>query len=118
MTALHLDLHAHLGCRRNLSAYAHTLVQLCHEESEDVRAMGWCPRLAGFHPQLALLIVYKQPQRTVQFWDVLVCNFWMFPKLSGMDVNCVKEPHHQGRGLEDDQPQSIIMQRQCSQIHS
>ena len=102
MAALNLDLHAHLGCRRNLSAYAHTLGNICHEKSEDVRAMGWCPRLVGFHLQLAPLIVYKQPQRTVQFWGVFMCNFWMFPnKLSGMDVNCGKGPHRQGRGLEN-----------------
>ena len=80
--------------------------------------MGWCPGLVGFHLYLAPLIVYKQPQRTVQFWDVSVCNFCMFYKLSGIDANCGKGPHHKGRGLEYGQSRSIILRRQYSQIHS
>ena len=90
MTALHLDLHAHLGCLKNLSAYAPSSVRVCHEESEDVPVLGWCPRPVGLDLQLAPLIVYKQPQRTVQFSDILECNFWMFTKLSGKDVTLVK----------------------------
>ena len=48
VTALHLDLHAHLDCRRNLSTYAHALLNVCHEEAEDKQALDWRPRLVGF----------------------------------------------------------------------
>ena len=91
----------------NLPTYVHALVDVCYEEAENIRASDWRPRPVGLDLQLALLIVYKQSQRTVQLWNVFECNFWMFPKLSGMDINCSEGPHLLGRGLEYDQPQYI-----------
>ena len=43
MTALHLNLYAHLGCRRNISVCAQDSVSVRSEETEDIRGLDWCP---------------------------------------------------------------------------
>ena len=48
MTALHLKLYAHLGCRRYISIHAHASVSVCCEEIEDLRALDWCPGAVVF----------------------------------------------------------------------
>ena len=41
MTALRLDLHAHLGCQRNTSAYVQASECIRNEEMKGVRACDW-----------------------------------------------------------------------------
>ena len=48
MTAFHLNLYAHLGCRRYISIYAQDSVSARSEEPEDLRALDWCPRAVVF----------------------------------------------------------------------
>ena len=48
MTALRLNLYAHLGCRRNVSIYAHASVSVRSEKREDIRALDWCPGVVVF----------------------------------------------------------------------
>ena len=38
-----LDLHAHLGCRRNISTHTKPSICVYSEETRDIRALGWCP---------------------------------------------------------------------------
>jgi len=48
MTTVHLNLYAHPGCRRNISIYAHASVSARCKETEDIRALDWCPRPVVF----------------------------------------------------------------------
>ena len=48
LTALHLNLYAHLGCRRYISIHAHASASVRSEETEDLRALDWCPRAVVF----------------------------------------------------------------------
>ncbi len=48
MMALHLNLYAHLGCRRNLSIHELVSVIVRCEETEDIRVLDWCPRPVAF----------------------------------------------------------------------
>jgi len=50
MTPLHLDLHAHLGSRRNTSTCALDSDSVRGEEIRDIRALGWCPGPVVFPP--------------------------------------------------------------------
>jgi len=43
VAALHLNLHTHLGCRRNIAIYAQGSASVHSEESKDIRALRWCP---------------------------------------------------------------------------
>ena len=86
-TVLHLDLHAHLGCRGNTSTDAHASASVSCKESKDIRALGWCPGPVVFRFQLCLLIFYKEPQRIHQLWDVLECNFCMLPEMSRVGLD-------------------------------
>jgi hypothetical protein len=70
MTALHLDLQAHLRCWSDISTYTQNLGSLRSEESRGIRAFGWCPGQVVFPLQGSLLISYEQPQRIFQPWDV------------------------------------------------
>jgi len=87
MTALYLDLQAHLGCRGNISAYAQDLSSSYSEKTRGIRALGWCPGQVVFPLQWNLLISYKQPQLILQPWDVLQCNCYMLPEMSHLDLN-------------------------------
>ena len=48
MVALHLNLYAHLGCRRNPSIYEQASVSVRCKETDDIRVLGWCPRPIAF----------------------------------------------------------------------
>ena len=87
MTVLHVDLHAHLGCRRNTSTDVHALESVGCEKTKDIRALGWCPGPVVFRLQLYLLIFYKQPQLIDQIWVVLDCDFCMLPKMSHLGLD-------------------------------
>ena len=82
--ALYVDLHAHLRCRRNSTTDTQASVNIRNEGTKDVRARGWCPGSVIFLLQFDVLIINKQIQL---IWDALQCNFWMSPKISGMDLN-------------------------------
>ena len=56
-------------------------------EIRDIRALCWYPGMIVHHLSFSLNIFYKQPQRIHSIWDVLQCDFCMFVKMSGMDVN-------------------------------
>src|SRR5258706_11600767 len=71
------NLGADLGCRRNISIYAHPLVSGRIKEIRHVLALCWCPGVVVFPTQFALHIFYKQPQRILPIWDVLQCDFCM-----------------------------------------
>ena len=43
MTTLDLNLYVHNRCRRNISIYVQASVSECGEETEDIRALNWCP---------------------------------------------------------------------------
>ena len=87
MTALHSDLSADLGCRRNVSVYARPPMSVYIGELRDIQALCWCPGVIVFHLYFSLLIVYEQPQCICPIWNVLQCDFCMLAKMSGMDVN-------------------------------
>ena len=84
MLALDLDLHADLGCRRNVSIYAQTSGIALNEQTSDIRALRQCPSQVVRPLQVTLLIFHKQPQRKPVFWNVLQCNLCVWPKISGM----------------------------------
>ena len=87
MTDSHSDLSADLGCRRNISIYAHPLVSGRIGEIRDILALHWCPGVVVFPLYFALHIFYKQAQRILSIWDVLQCDFCMLAGMSGVDVN-------------------------------
>ena len=43
MTALDLNLYTHMGCWGNISTYEWASVSVRSDETEDIRALGWCP---------------------------------------------------------------------------
>ena len=86
MTALHLDLNADLGCRRNISIHAYPPMSVRIGEIWDIRPLCWCPGVIIFRLYFSLHNVYKQPQR-IRIWNVLQCDFCMLAKMSGMDIN-------------------------------
>jgi hypothetical protein len=87
VTALHLDLQAHLGCRSNVPTYAHNLASLRSEEIWDIQALAGCPGQVIFPLQDSLLISYKQPQCIFRLWDVLQYNSCVLPSMSGVNLN-------------------------------
>ena len=109
MTVLHLELHAHLGCRRNTSADAHASASVDCEERKDIRALGWCPGPVVFRLQLYLLIFYKQPQLIGLIWVVLDCDLCMLPEMSRVDLDWSEVAHRLGRGSEYDERESARM---------
>ena len=87
MTALHTDLSADLGCRRNISIHAYSRISVRIEETGDIQALCWYPGVIVFPLYFSLHIFYKQPQRIRQIWNILQCDFYMIAKMSGVDVN-------------------------------
>ena len=87
MSALHSDLSADLGCRRNISIHAHLPLSVRIGTIRDIRALRWCPGVIVIHPNVSLHIFYKQPQRIRPIWNVLQCDFYVLAKMSGIDVN-------------------------------
>src|SRR5258706_1497838 len=71
MTAPHLDPHPNAGCRVNTSIYAQPLEVARGGETEDTRALGWCPGVVVFPLQLYLLISYKQLQLMSWIWNFM-----------------------------------------------
>ena len=43
MAALYLNIHVHLGCRRNISIYTKSPSIARYGETKDIRALDWCP---------------------------------------------------------------------------
>ena len=94
MTALHSDLSADLGCRRNISIYGKLPISIRIGEIRDIRALCWCPGVTIVaHLYYSLHVFYKQPQRIRAIWDVVKCDFCMLGKMSGVDVNWGEAPH-------------------------
>ena len=87
MTALHLDLSADLGGRRNTSIHVHPLISIRIGELMDIQALCWYPGVIIFPLYSSLHIFYKQLQRIRPIWNALQCNFCMLAEMSGMDVN-------------------------------
>jgi hypothetical protein len=90
MTALDLNLYAHMGCRRNISVYEQasmTSVSARSEQTEDIRALDWCPGVVLFPLQLYRLTSYIQHQLILQIWDILHNDFLLLPEVSSMDLN-------------------------------
>ncbi len=118
MTALHSDLSANLGCRRNISIHAHPPMSVHIEEIRDIRALCWCPGAIVSLLYFSLHIVHKQLQRIRPIWDVLQCDFCMLVKMSGMNVNWGEAPHVLDTSLDPSvrmyaRPSS---RRGCSQV--
>ena len=111
MTVLHVDLHAHLGGRRNTSTDAHALESVGCEKTKDIRALAWRPGLVVFHLQLYLYIFDKQPELIDQIWVVLDCDFCMLPEMSCVDLDWSETLHRLGRGLGYEQAYFTIRQR-------
>ena len=80
MTALDLNLYTHMGCRRNISIYGKASVAVGSEETENIRALDWCPGPVVFPLYLYRLISYKQHQFILQIWDILQSDFLYCPK--------------------------------------
>ena len=59
--AFHSDLNPDLGCRGNISIYAHALMSGRIGKIRDILALRWCPGLVVFPLHFALHIFYKQP---------------------------------------------------------
>ena len=65
----------------------HASVSECSEETEDIRALDWCPGLVVFPLQLYGLTSYKQHQRILRIWDILHNDFLLVFDMSDMDLN-------------------------------
>jgi len=90
MTALHLNLHAQLGCRRNVPTYAQASGFARNEQTSDIQGWYQCPSLVVSPLQPPLLIFHEQPRCKLEFWNVLQYNFCMLPEISGMALIEVK----------------------------
>jgi len=75
MSGLHLNLHAQLGCRRNVPTYAQDSGIAHNEQTSDILALYQCPSLGVFPLYVSLLIFNEQPRRKLEFWNVLQGNF-------------------------------------------
>ena len=101
MTALHPDLSADLGCRRNISIHAYPPLSVRIGEIRDIQALCWCPGVIVFPLYyFSLHIFYKQPKRIRPIWNVLQCDFCELAKMSGMDVNGGEAPHDLDTSLD------------------
>ena len=87
MAALHSDLNADLGCRRNTSIYAHLTVSGRIGRIRDILALYWGPDVVVFHLHFALRIFYKQPQRIPPIWNIPKDNFCVLAEMSDVDIN-------------------------------
>ena len=87
MPALHSNLHAHLGCWRHSSTYAQVPDGVRSEEAKDIQALGWCPGSVVLRDQFDLRIPYKQLKPIFRIWDILQCDIYMLPGISGVGLN-------------------------------
>ena len=87
MTALDLNLYAHIRCRRNISIYAQAPVSVRSETTEDIRALDWYPGQVVFPLQLYRLASYKQHQLIFQIWDILHNDLLLLFKISNLVLN-------------------------------
>jgi len=87
MATLHLNLYAHLGCLRNIPKYARASVSVRCKETEDIRALDWCPRPVVFPLQFYRFISYSQHQLILQIWNILHNDFFLVPEMSSMNLN-------------------------------
>ena len=51
------------------------LVSAPIKETRDIQGLRWFPGPVVYPLQFSLLIVDEQPQRILQLWNVLECNF-------------------------------------------
>ena len=119
MAALHSDLSADLGCRRNISIHVHPPLSVRIGEIRDIQALCWCPDVIVFPLYLSLHIFYEQPQRIRPIWDVLQCDFCMSAKMSGIDVNRGEAPHDPDTSLDSASVKmyaALSSRRGCSQV--
>ena len=84
MSALHLNLHAHLGYWINVSTYAQASGIARNEQTSDIQGSYQCPSLVVFLLQFSFFIFQKQLRRKLVFWNVSQCNFCVLPEISGM----------------------------------
>jgi len=77
-----LDLHAHFGCRRNISAHRENSVSIYSEETWDVRVFDWCPGPVTILLYFYLLVSHKQLQMILPICVVLQNDFCMAHKIS------------------------------------
>jgi len=103
MTALHLDLHEHLGCQGNIPTYAQGSGNVRREKTRAIQGLHWHPGPVVFPLQFSLLIFKQQPQRILHFWDVLEYNFCKLPEISCMYLDYSGALHGLDGGLEYDQ---------------
>ena len=87
MTALDLNLYAHMGCRRDISIYEQDPVSVRSETTEDILALNWYPGQVVFPLQLYRLAPYKQHQLIFQIWNILHNDFLLLFEMSSMDLN-------------------------------
>ena len=71
-----LDLHAHLGYRRNTSTHTGPSVCVYNETARDIRELGWCPDAVTI-PQFYFLVSVKQLQPISRICIILQCDFYM-----------------------------------------
>ena len=93
MPGPHLDLHAHLRNRRNVSG--HTLISAlaCSEETKGVLGLDRCPEPVGCFLYFYLVIFYKQSKSIFPIWDVVQSDICVTGKISGMGPNWSQAPH-------------------------
>ena len=87
MAALHADLSADLGCRRNVSKHAHPPISVRIGEIKDIRPLYWCPGVIISHLYFYLPIAYEQPQRIRTISNTLQCDLCVMAKMSSVGVN-------------------------------
>ena len=87
MTALHLYLDAQQGCRRCISKYAQTLASARIKQTRGIQGPRWFPGLVVYPLYFSLFIVNEQPERILQLWNHLECNFCVMAEISDMGWN-------------------------------